>query len=155
MSVPITPLPLPFTTNVVIDARAEDVEIRVDPSVVFIKPVALPPGETIASVDLKDQDVGAALHIQKGSAVSLIVLLFGDKADQLFEALATCIVRGDPEKQERAEALLERFERAVKTGFETPARVPGGIAGCIQDGGDNAQAEGDTRRSEDDLPGGS
>lgn len=176
MSVPITPLPLPFTVNVIVDARSEDVEIRVDPTVVFVKPVVLPPGETIKYADLEDQDVGIALHIQKGSALSFIALLTGDKPDQLFEALVTCMVRGDPEKQERAEALLERFERAVKTGFETPARVPGGVAGCVQvdtedeaeresraltfkavetEGGENAQAEGDNGRSEDDLSCGS
>lgn len=119
MSEKITPLPMPFTTNVTIDARAADVSIRVDPALIFTSTIM--PGEIIPD----DQETGIALIIQKGSEVNVMTVLTNDKADQLMEALVTCIVRGDPKKQERAEALMERFMKACTEGFESPARTPG------------------------------
>lgn len=118
MSDNITPLPLPFVTNVIVDARAVDVNIRVDPAMIFTKPIA--PGEKIPD----DQPVGVSLNIQKGKAVSIIALLENDKACELVEALITCIVRGDPEKLKRLDDILARVERGISSGFLTPARVP-------------------------------
>jgi len=118
MSDNITPLPLPFVTNVIVDARAVDVNIRVDPAMIFSKPFAL--GEKIPD----DQLVGVALNIQKGSAVSILTLMENEKASELVEALITCIIRGDPEKLKRLEDILERVERAITSGFATPAVVP-------------------------------
>jgi len=117
MSDKITPLPLPFVTNVMVDARAEDVNIRVDPAMIFSKPFAL--GQKIPD----DQPVGVALNIQKGSAVSILTLLENDKACELVKALITCIIRGDPEKLKRLEDILERVERATTAGFEAPASM--------------------------------
>lgn len=118
MSDHITPLPLPFVTNVMIDARAVDVNIRVDPAMIFSKPFAL--GKKIPD----DQLVGVALNIEKGSAVSILTLMENDKACELVEALITCIVRGDPEKLKRLDDILARVERGISSGFLTPARVP-------------------------------
>jgi len=117
MSDQITSLPLPFVTNVIVDARAVDVNIRVDPAMIFSKPFAL--GQKIP----EDQLVGVSLNIQKGSAISIIAILENDKASELVEALITCIIRGDPEKLKRLEDILERVERATTAGFETPARM--------------------------------
>ena len=121
MSGNIAPLPLPFVTNVTIDARSEDVHIQVDPALIFRYQIA--PGEVIPD----DQERGISLSIQKGSAVSIITVLTGDRADQLVEALVTCIIRGDQNKQARAEALLARIQKAMSAGFETPAGLPGSM----------------------------
>ena len=145
----ITGLPLPFVTNIMIDTRAEDVEIEVDPALIFTRPVI--PGEVIPPEDRK---TGVALRMQKGSAVSIIALMENEKAGELVEALVTCIVRGDEKKQETAEALLERFQRAITAGFESPAPMPGHLIGCIHEGGEDAQKQSVNGRTEDDLPGG-
>lgn len=134
MNAKIMALPLPFVTNVIIDARADDVEIRVDPALIFdSNPIA--PGERIPD----DQEVGVSVNMQKGSALSFIAVIQNDKAVALVEALVTCIVRGDPKHLERAEALLAGIERAITTGLESPARLPGQQFGCIHEGGDNSQ----------------
>ena len=148
----ITPLPLPFVTNVIIDARAEDVEIRVDPALIFFDSNPILSGERIPN----DQEVGVGLSMQKGSALSFIAVMENDKAAELVEALITCIVRGDPNRQERAEELMEGFMNAIKVGFESPAQMPGQQFGCISvcnEGGDDAQTENQQGRLNDGLPG--
>lgn len=148
----ITPLPLPFVTNVTIDARAADVSISVDPAMLFTGPIA--PGEKILENEF---EVGVSLNIQKGKALSSMLVMENDKAVELVEALVTCIVRGDPKRQERAEALMEGFMKAVKVGFESPCQMPGQQFGCVsvcQAGGDNAQTENQQGRVDDGVPGG-
>lgn len=144
----ITGLPLPFVTNIMIDTRAADVHIEVDPALIFAHAVI--PGEVIPPEDRK---TGVALNMQKGSAVSIITLMENEKAAMLVEALVTCIVRGDPDKQKRAEGLLARFQRAITAGFESPAPMPGHLIGCVQEGGDDAQKESEQGRTDDRLPG--
>lgn len=149
----IVPLPIPFCTNILVDARAEDVEIRVDPALIFFDTNPIAPGQIIPN----DQEVGVSLIVQKGSALSSMLVMENDKAVELVEALVTCIVRGDPNRQERAEALMEGFMIAVKVGFESPCYMPGQQFGSISvchEGGDNAQTENQQRRVDDKLPGG-
>ena len=133
MSENIAPLPLPFVTNVLIDAREDDVHIQVDPALIFRSQIA--PGEVIPD----DQERGVSLLVQKGKAVSILTVLTGDRADQLVEALVTCIIRGDEDRQFRAEALLARIEKAITAGFETPAGLPGSMPDIER--GNNAQTD--------------
>ncbi|KKN00876.1 hypothetical protein LCGC14_1133490 [marine sediment metagenome] len=144
MSGNIAPLPLPFVTNVTIDARSDDVHIQVDPALIFRYQIA--PGEVIPD----DQETGVSLLIQKGKAVSIITVLTGDRADQLVEALVTCIVRGDEDRVSRATALLERIERAVGAGFEAPLHVPGTMPDIER--GNNAQTDNIEGLTEDGVP---
>ena len=148
----ITPLPVSFVSNVMVDARAKDVNISVDPAMIFTSPVE--PGKIIPD----DAETGVAVIIQKGSALMFSALLENDKAAELVEALVTCMVRGDPNQLERAEGLLARIERAITTGLESPAYTPWGkmpdIPGIAQaNGDDNAQTKNQQRRVDDRLPG--
>jgi len=142
----ITPLPMPFTTNVTIDARAEDVHIRVDPALIFTSTVM--PGEKIPE---GDQEAGVALIVQKGSEVNVMTVLTDNKADQLVEALVTSIIRADKDREGRAGALLEKIQKAMISGIEFPAYPPHPMTGCIhhEDGDDNAPIESDEGRTED------
>ena len=114
MSGKVETLPIPFTTNIMVDAQAADVCIEVGPALIFDCPYT--PGQIVP----EDQPVGVSLNIQKGSALSILTIIENDKAVELVEALVTWIVRVDPRRRERAEALSERFMTAVTKGFDSP-----------------------------------
>ena len=119
----------PYTTYVNIDGRDEDVEIRVDPAMLFTKSVA--PGTKITPGDYVP---GIAVNVLKEGSLCINLLMTDDQALEYLKAVAACVVRSVPERLDQA---LEMAKQGMEEALKDPARRPGQV-----EGGENAPVEG-------------